>query len=57
MTDVMNMTDEELLHWGRGKEEVTILENELLIRLEQKLEEEYGYDARRQSKKEGQGLS
>ena len=50
MTNVMNMTDKELLSWGRAKEQVTILENELLMRLEQKLEEEDGYDARGQSK-------
>ena len=53
MTNVMNMTDKELLSWGRAKEQVTILENELLMRLEQKLEEEDGYDARGQSKEEG----
>ena len=42
MTDVIEMTDIELLHYGRKKSKVTILENELLIRLEQKLEEEDG---------------
>jgi len=53
MTDIMTMTDNELLRYGRSKSKVTILENELLIRLEQKLEEEDGNDARRQSKEEG----
>ena len=53
MTDIMTMTDNELLRYGRSKSKVTILENELLIRLEQKLEEEDGNDARGQSKKEG----
>ena len=53
MADVIEMTDNELLRYGRSKSKVTILENELLIRLEQKLEEEDGNDARGQSKKEG----
>ena len=57
MTDIMTMTDDELLRYGRSKSKVTILENELLIRLEQKLEEEDGNDARGKSKEESQRLS
>jgi len=57
MTDIMTMTDNELLRYGRSKSKVTILENELLIRLEQKLEEEDGNDARRKSKEESQRIS
>ena len=57
MTNVINMTDEELLSWGRAKEQVTILENELLMRLEQKLEEEDDDEARGQSKEESQRIS
>ena len=57
MTDIMTMTDSELLRYGRSKSKVTILENELLIRLEQKLEEEDGNDARGKSKEESQRLS
>ena len=57
MADVIEMTDNELLRYGRSKSKVTILENELLIRLEQKLEEEDGNDARGKSKEESQRLS
>ena len=57
MTNTMFMTDIELLYYGRAQEKVTRLENELLIRLEQKLEEEDGNDARRKSKEESQRLS
>ena len=57
MTDLMTMTDGELLAFGRNKEKVTMLENELLIRLEQKLEEEDGDNARRKSKEKSKRLS
>lgn len=57
MTDIMTMTDDELLRYGRSKSKVTILENELLIRLEQKLEGDDGNDARGKSKEKGQRLS
>ena len=56
MADVIEMTDIELLRYGRSKSKVTILENELLIRLEQKLEDEDGDNARRKSKEESKGL-
>ena len=57
MTDTMTMTDNELLRYGRSKSKVTILENELLIRLEQRLEDDNGHNARGKSKEESQRLS
>jgi len=57
MTNTMTMTDNELLRYGRSKSKVTVLENELLIRLEQKLEDDNGHDARGKSKEESQRLS
>lgn len=57
MTDIMTMTDSELLRYGRRKSKVTILENELLIRLEQKLEDDNGNDARGKSKEKSQRVS
>ena len=57
MMNIMTMTDDELLRYGRSRSKVTILENELLIRLEQKLEGDNGNDARGKSKEESQRLS